>query len=496
MKYILALDQGTSSSRAILFNQSAQVVGICQKELKQYYPKSGWVEQDPMEIIHSQWQVVRDLISETGIDEKEIASMAITNQRETTICWNKKNGKPVHNAIVWQDKRTVNYCRSIASEVNASIIKERTGLLADSYFSASNINWILENVYEAKQLAQKGDLLFGTVDTWLLWNATMGEVHATDISNASRTLLFNIHSLEWDEELLRIFNIPASVLPEVKPTSGCFGIVKDQGLLKHQKSVHSMVGDQQAALFGQRCFDNGMAKNTYGTGCFILMNTGTKPMYSKQGLLTTIAWQTHDEIMYALEGSVFVAGAAVKWLRDSLDIISCADETEDMASAISDDHGVYFVPAMSGLGAPYWDMSACGGVLGISHETDKRVIVRAALEAMAYQTRDVVDAMVKDAKMPLVQLHVDGGASKNNFLMQFQADIMNCSVHRAHNIEATALGAAFFAGLASGFWTKQDLKNLQLPEDNFNSRMDTTKRSFLYSGWKKAVKRVSQWNDD
>lgn len=451
MKYILSLDQGTTSSRAILFDQNGQMHSVAQKEFQQYYPHPGWVEHDATEIWETQLAVAREAIAEEGISAEDIAAIGITNQRETSILWDKRNGKPVYHAIVWQCRRTAPYCDTLQEAGWTEKIREKTGLLIDPYFSATKIRWILQNVPEAKALAESGNLLFGTIDTWLIWNLTGGQVHATDYSNASRTMLFNIHTLEWDKELLELLEIPASILPEVRPSSGVFGTALPL-LFGASIPIAGAAGDQQSALFGQACFSPGAAKNTYGTGGFLLMNTGEKPVASRHGLVTTIAWGLDGKITYALEGSIFVAGAAIQWLRDELQLISSAAETEGLCLGVADTCGVYLVPAFVGLGAPYWDPYARGILTGLTRGANRSHIVRAAVESMAYQTYDVLHAMEQDAGIPLAELRVDGGAAANTFLLQFQSDITGVPVLRPSTLETTALGAAYLAGLAVGYW--------------------------------------------
>lgn len=451
MKYILSLDQGTTSSRAILFDQNGQMHSVAQKEFQQYYPHPGWVEHDATEIWETQLAVAREAIAKEGISAEDIAAIGITNQRETAILWDKRNGKPVYHAIVWQCRRTAPYCDTLQEAGWTEKIREKTGLLIDPYFSATKIRWILQNVPEAKALAESGNLLFGTIDTWLIWNLTGGQVHATDYSNASRTMLFNIHTLEWDKELLELLEIPASILPEVRPSSGIFGAALPL-LFGASIPIAGAAGDQQSALFGQACFSPGAAKNTYGTGGFLLMNTGEKPVSSQHGLVTTIAWGLDGKITYALEGSIFVAGAAIQWLRDELKMISSAAETEELCRGVADTCGVYLVPAFVGLGAPYWDPYARGILTGLTRGANRSHIVRAAVESMAYQTYDVLHAMEQDAGIPLAELRVDGGAAANTFLLQFQSDITGVPVLRPSTLETTALGAAYLAGLAVGYW--------------------------------------------
>ncbi len=488
-KYILALDQGTSSCRAILFDKEFNVVGIEQKEFRQFYPQNSWVEQDAEEIYETQLLVAKNLINHLQINVDEIAGIGITNQRETTVLWDKNTGKPVYNAIVWQDKRTSRECDSLKKTSWKEYINEKTGLWVDAYFSATKIEWILENVEGVREKAEAGEILFGTIDTWLIWNLTGGKVHVTDYSNASRTMLFDIKKLDWDNNLLELFNIPRQILPQVVDNSSIVGYTTEN-LFGKEIPIASPIGDQQSALFGQLCTEPGMAKNTYGTGCFILMNTGTNAFNSKKGLLTTLAWGIDGKINYAVEGSVFIAGAAIKWIRDQLQLINSARETEKIALSIEDNDGVYFVPAFSGLGAPYWDMNARGAIVGLTQGATRAHIVRATLEALAYQTYDVVDAMQNDTNIRLEKLFVDGGASSNNFLMQFQADILQTEVYRPQNIETTALGSAFIAGLATGFVTFDKLKDLKKIDRVFSPKMDETLRMKYIEGWKDAVKRV------
>lgn len=490
MKYILSLDQGTTSSRAILFDQKGQMCSVAQKEFRQYYPQPGWVEHDAAEIWETQLAVAREAIANLGISAEEIAAIGITNQRETTILWDKRNGKPVHNAIVWQCRRTAPYCDSLKEAGWAEKIREKTGLLIDAYFSATKIRWILQNVPEAKALAESGNLLFGTIDTWLIWNLTGGQVHATDYSNASRTMLFNIHTLEWDKEILDLLEIPASILPEVRPSSGVFGNTLPL-LFGAAIPVSGVAGDQQAALFGQACFSPGSAKNTYGTGGFLLMNTGDEPVLSKNGLVTTIAWGLDGKITYALEGSIFVAGAAIQWLRDELHLISSAGETEALCKEVEDTCGVYLVPAFVGLGAPYWDPYARGALTGLTRGANRNHIVRATVESMAYQTYDVLHAMEQDAGIPLAELRVDGGAAANSFLLQFQSDITGVPVLRPSTLETTALGAAYLAGLAVGYW--DDLteirRNWQVSAA-FNPSLSQETAAEKVDGWHHAVQQA------
>ncbi len=488
MKYILALDQGTSSSRAILFDNRYNIVGIEQEEYPSYYPKPGWVEQNPYELWQSQINTAKRLIERLSIDPKDIAAIGITNQRETTIIWDKTNHSPVYNAIVWQDKRTADFCEELKKD-HSDLFARKTGLPIDAYFSGTKIHWILNNIEGIREKAQKGEILFGTVDTWLIWNLTGGKVHVTDYSNASRTMLYNINDLEWDREILDILDIPEQILPRVVESSKIVGYT-DKRFFGVEIPIAGIAGDQQAALFGQACFEPGMAKNTYGTGCFILMNTGDKIYKSQNGLISTIAWGLDGKVSYALEGSVFIAGAAVKWLRDGLGLIKSAAETEAMAMSVPSSEGVYFVPAFSGLGAPYWDMYARGAIVGLTQGVNKNHIVRATLESLAYQTRDVFEAMQQDSGLKLQKLYVDGGASANNFLMQFQADILNVEVYRPKNVETTALGAAYLAGLATGFVTLDRIRELKEIDRVFRPQISEKEREELYAGWKKAIRMV------
>lgn len=496
-KYILALDAGTTSSRAIIFNKDSQIVGVSQKEFRQIYPKAGWVEHDGMEIWGSQSGVAREVLETTGIRPHQIAAIGVTNQRETTILWNKETGKPIYHAIVWQCRRTAGLCDTLKKEGWLDKIKAKTGLVIDAYFSATKIAWILENVEGARELAKEGKLLFGTVDTWMIWNLTRGRVHVTDYSNASRTMLFNIHTLDWDDEILERLDIPRSMLPMVKNSSEIYGYTDPHTFGGENIPIAGIAGDQQAALFGQNCFREGMIKNTYGTGCFVLMNTGEKAVDSKHGLVTTIAWGLNGKITYALEGSVFVAGAAIQWLRDELRLVYDSPESEYFATKIDSTDGVVVVPAFTGLGAPYWDMYARGGVFGITRGTKREHLVRATLESLAYQSKDIIEAMKYDANLPILSLKVDGGASANNFLMQFQADMLDISVHRPSVIETTALGAAYLAGLAVGFWADmEEIDDVFLVERSFKPQMDIKVRERNYRYWKKAVERTMGWEED
>ena len=496
MKYIVALDQGTTSSRAIIFDHDQNIISTSQKEFTQIYPKEGWVEYDPMEIWATQYGVLQEAMAKKSISPDDIAAIGITNQRETTIIWDKNTGKPVHNAIVWQCRRTASICDSLKeTDGFEDYVRQNTGLVIDAYFSATKIKWILDNVEGAREKAERGDLLFGTVDTWLLWNLTNREVFVTDYTNASRTMLFNIKTLRWDEKILEMLDIPASMLPQVKNSSQVYGYA-GLGQQGRKVPVAGIAGDQQAALFGQACFEKGQAKNTYGTGCFILMNTGEKFVKSSNGLLTTIAIGIDDRVTYALEGSVFIAGAVVQWLRDELRLIDSASETEQLAQSIPDTGGVYLVPAFTGLGAPHWDMYARGTITGITRGTGRSHIVRAALESIAYQTRDVLDAMMQDTGINLKSLKVDGGASQNNFLMQFQSDILGKEVDRPVVTETTALGAAYLAGLATGFWKSRDeIAQKWSMDRKFMPVMNIDEREARYSKWKKAVTRATLWEE-
>lgn len=496
-KYILSLDQGTTSSRAIVFDDKGMIVGSSQKEITQIYPKAGWVEHDAMEIWGSQSGVAREVLEKTGIRPEEIAGIGITNQRETTVVWDKTTGRPVYNAIVWQCRRTAAMCEALKAKGLEDTIRNKTGLVIDAYFSATKIRWILDNVEGARDKAEKGDLLFGNIDTWLIWNLTRGRVHVTDYSNASRTMIYNIKTLQWDEELLSELDIPISMLPEVKPSSCVYGHTDPQTFGGAQIPIAGDAGDQQAALFGQVCFEAGTAKNTYGTGCFMLMNTGEKPIESKNGLITTIAWGIDDKVIYALEGSIFIAGASIQWLRDELKLVYDAAQSEYYANLVDDTNGVYVVPAFTGLGAPYWDMYARGAIVGLTRGVKREHIVRATLEAIAYQTKDVLEAMQEDSQITLKSLRVDGGASSNNFLMSFQSDILDVPVKRPLVIETTALGAAYLAGLAVGFWDSQDeIKEKWAIDREFTSTMSEDMRKKKYRGWKKAVERSMDWETE
>ena len=493
-KYIMALDQGTTSSRAILFDKRGNIVATSQKEFTQFYPQAGWVEHNPMEIWGSQSGVMREVLETNYIRPEEICAIGITNQRETTIVWEKSTGKPVYNAIVWQCRRTSEICDELKEKGYDKLIKDKTGLILDAYFSATKIKWILDNVEGAREKAENGELLFGTVDTWLIWNLTRGKVHVTDYSNAARTMLYNIKELKWDDEILEILDIPKCMLPEVKPSSCVYGHT-DEGMLSGaQIPIAGCAGDQQAALFGQTCFEEGSAKNTYGTGCFMLMNTGEKMVESKNGLLTTIAWGVDGKVEYALEGSIFIGGASIQWLRDELRILYDAGQSEFYANSVKDTNGVYVVPAFAGLGAPYWDMYARGCVMGLTRGSNRAHLVRATLESIAYQVKDVLNAMQEDSGLKLKGLRVDGGASANNFLMQFQSDILGANINRPKIVETTALGAAYLAGLAVGFYKdKEEIKSSWIIDKEFTPNMSESKRNVLYKGWKKAVSRSLLW---
>lgn len=489
-KYILSLDQGTSSSRAIVFNEQGEICSVAQKEFTQIFPKSGWVEHNPHEIWSSQASVVAEAIAKLDINGKDIAGIGITNQRETTIVWDVETEEPIYNAIVWQDRRTGEYCDKLKAEGMTEKIREKTGLIIDAYFSGTKIKWILDNVPGARERADKGKLRFGTVDSWLVWRLTRGEVHVTDVTNASRTMLFNIHTLDWDDELLNFFGIPRSMMPEVKSSSEVYGHTKTT-IFAHEVPIAGIAGDQQAALFGQMCIEPGAVKNTYGTGCFLLMNTGDKPIVSKNNLLTTIAWKIGDKVNYALEGSIFVGGSVVQWLRDGLGVIKSSSEIEALANTVPDTGGVYFVPALTGLAAPYWDPYARGSITGISRGTTAAHIARAALEGIALQTYDIVDCMRRDAEMPITELKVDGGASRNNLMMQFQSDILNVPVFRPRVTETTALGAAYLAGLAVGYWSGIDeVKRQWQVENKFEPQTDLESVKKVVDGWHDAVGRT------
>lgn len=495
-KYIMALDRGTTSSRCIIFDKDGNIIKVAQKEFKQIYPNPGWVEHDAMEIWGSQSGVMREAVDTAGINPEEIAAIGITNQRETTVVWDKNTGKPIYNAIVWQCRRTSEICDNLKEKGLTECIREKTGLIIDAYFSATKVKWILDNVEGARERAEKGELLFGTIDTWLIWKLTGGKVHVTDYSNASRTMMYNINTLEWDKDILKELDIPEIMLPEVKESSCIYGYT-DSGLFADIRiPISGCAGDQQSALFGQNCFEEGTAKNTYGTGCFLLMNTGEKPVKSENGLLTTISWGVGGKVEYALEGSIFMGGASIQWLRDELRMIKSAADSEKYAMRVEDTNGVYVVPAFTGLGAPYWDMYARGTIVGLTRGAKKEHLIRATLESIAYQTKDVLEAMQNDAKMELKALKVDGGASNNNFLMQFQSDILNVKIDRPKIVETTALGAAYLAGLAVGFFkSKEDIKKRWVCDREFTPKMNEETREKSYKGWKKAVERSLAWEE-
>lgn len=491
--YIIAIDQGTTSCRALIFDNQGRVIGGRSKEFEQIYPKPGWVEHDPMEILNVQAWVIKEAMEDYNIDAHEIACMGITNQRETVVLWDKNTGEPVYNAIVWQCRRTADVCERLMEDGYEDAIREKTGLVVDAYFSGSKIGWILDNVDGVREKAKKGEILMGTMDTWLIWNFTRGKDHVTDYTNASRTMLFNIDELCWDRELLELFDIPISILPKVKDSSGHFGHVH-RDWFGVDIPITGVAGDQQAALFGQLCFERGMAKNTYGTGCFLLMNTGEHRIESKHRLLTTIAWGLDGKVCYALEGSVFIAGAAVQWLRDEMGILETAAQSEELAIKVEDTNGVYVVPAFTGLGAPYWDMYARGTIVGLSRGSNRNHIVRATLESLAYQARDVLEAMQADSNIYLKELRVDGGASANNFLMQFQSDLLDVPVVRPQYIETTAQGAAYLAGIGYGIWgDKEDIAKGLEHDRVFYPDMDEHIRSEKYKNWERAVERSAGW---
>lgn len=488
-KYVMSIDQGTTSTRAVLIDRDGNIAASNQREYTQYFPHSGWVEHNANEIWSSVLSVVAGVMIENGITPAEIDSIGITNQRETTVVWNKHTGLPVHNAIVWQSRQTADICFDLKNRGYESLFKEKTGLVIDPYFSGTKVKWILDNVEGAREKAENGDLLFGTIDSWIIWKFTEGAQHVTDYTNASRTLLYNIYDLKWDDELLSILQVPKTMLPEVKSSSEIYGYTTKSHFFGYNIPIAGIAGDQQAALFGQTCFDEGDAKNTYGTGCFLLLNTGTEPTTSDNGLLTTIAIGIDGQVNYALEGSIFVAGSAIQWLRDSLEFFQDSKVSEQYAQQVESSEGVYVVPAFTGLGAPYWDSEARGAMFGLSRGATKAHISRATLEAVAYQTKDVLDAMQLDSNIVIDCLHVDGGASANNFLMQFQADILNAKVERPKILESTALGAAYLAGLASGFFeSKEELKKLSKTDSTFTPLMKDDKRAALYNGWKNAVR--------
>ena len=488
MKYIIALDQGTTSSRALLINEVGKLIDVKQKEFKQIFPKQGWVEHDPIEILNTQLEVFEELISTISLSD--IISIGITNQRETTVIWDKETGKPLYNAIVWQDKRTSGICDQMKKDGLESYTRENTGLDIDSYFSATKINWIIENVEGVKTKINENKVLFGTIDTWLIYNMTSFKNHVTDYTNASRTMIYNIKNLEWDDKLCDYLKIPKSILPEVINSSSDFGNFNYNGF---EIPIHGVAGDQQAALFGQSCFEDGMVKNTYGTGCFLLMNTGKNFKLSENGLITTLACSFDDKVNYALEGSVFIAGAAIQWLRDSLKVIGKASETEKIAQSIEKLHDIYVVPAFAGLGAPYWDMYSRGAIFGLTRDTGVDHIIKATLESLAYQTKDIIDVMEKDSGIKLKSLKVDGGACMNNYLMQFQSDLLDCEVLRPEIIETTAMGAGYLAGLQSNIWDKDQIIKNQKIDRSFNPTINDSEREKMYRGWKKAVNRTFNW---
>lgn len=492
-KYVMALDAGTTSNRCILFNEKGEICSMAQKEFTQYFPKPGWVEHDPGEIWSTQLAVARQAMNEIHASASDIAAIGITNQRETAIVWDKNTGKPVYNAIVWQCRRTSEYCDSLKEKGLTEMFQKKTGLVIDAYFSGTKVKWILDHVEGARERANRGELLFGTVETWLIWKLTKGAVHVTDYSNASRTMLFNINTLKWDDEILKELDVPKSMLPQAKPSSEIYGET-DPSFFGGRIPIAGAAGDQQAALFGQTCFEKGEAKNTYGTGCFLLMNTGETPVFSKNGLVTTIAWGIDGTVHYALEGSVFVAGAAIQWLRDELRLIDSASDTEYLAQKVEDSNGCYVVPAFTGLGAPYWDQYARGTIVGLTRGVNKDHIIRATLESLAYQVNDVLEAMKADSGILLSALKVDGGASANNFLMQAQADVSQAPVHRPNCVETTAMGAAYLAGLAVGYWKdKEDVKKNWTIDRIFQPQIAKETRQKMLSGWKKAVRYAHGW---
>ena len=493
-KYILALDQGTTSSRSVVFDKKGNIVSVAQKEFTQYFPKPGWVEHDPLEIWSSQVSTAAEATTKKGIYGADIAAIGITNQRETVVVWDRKTGKPVYNAIVWQDKRTSNYCDELKSQGKSKLIRQKTGLVIDSYFSGTKVKWILDNVEGARKKAEAGDLIMGTIDSWLIWNMTKGELHITDVTNASRTLLFNINTLEWDDELLELFNIPKSMLPQVKQSSEIYGST-NPNFFASKIPIAGIAGDQQAALFGQMCTKPGMVKNTYGTGCFMLMNIGEKPIVSENNLLTTVAWSINGKTHYALEGSIFIAGAVVQWLRDSLKIIKKSEDVEKLAASVDSTEGVYLVPAFAGLGAPYWNQHAKGSIFGLTRGSMDAHIARAALESIAFQTMDVLKAMEADSKISIKELRVDGGATVNNLLMQFQADVLNTSTVRPKVIETTVMGAAYLAGLAVGFWESlEEIQEIWQVDANFDPTTERKEIEQNIKGWYRAIDAVEYWS--
>jgi glycerol kinase len=494
-EFILSLDQGTTSSRAIVFDRNGLPAAVSQKEFTQFYPKPGWVEHDAEEIWSTQVGVAHEAITKAGIESANIAAIGITNQRETTVVWNRKTGKPIYNAIVWQDRRTAGFCDQLKSDGKSRIILEKTGLIIDAYFSATKVRWILDNVKGARKMTEDGQLAFGTIDSWLVWNLTRGGLHITDVTNASRTMLFNIHTLQWDEELLQLFNIPTNMLPEVRSSSEVYG--KSVGQFATEIPIAGIAGDQQAALFGQMCIEPGMVKNTYGTGCFMVMNIGTKPIESKSQLLTTIAWKIGDETQYALEGSIFIAGAVVQWLRDGLGVIKKSEDVEELATSVMDSDGIYFVPAFAGLGAPHWNQHARGTMVGITRGSTSAHIARAAIDSIAYQTLEVLLAMQNDSGIEIRELRVDGGATVNNQLMQFQSDLLQTKVVRPKITETTALGAAYLAGLAVKYWSDIDeIKHQWQVDRTFSPQIKSEETLSLVKGWHRAVKAAKAWADD
>lgn len=492
--YILAIDQGTTGSAALLFNAGGQAISSARREVRQIYPRAGWVEHDPGELLSTSLTVAREALRKAGITASQVNGIGITNQRETTIVWDRSTGEPVSNAIVWQCRRTAPLCEELKQRGFSQPVREKTGLIIDAYFSATKLRWILDHIPQGQRRAEQGELLFGTVDSWLIWNLTGGTVHITDYSNASRTMLFNIHSLQWDRDILAALNIPAAILPQVMPSSQVYGETADGLLGNSRVPLSAIVGDQQSALFGHACFDTGMAKNTYGTGSFVLLNSGSHPVHPQQGLVTTIAWGLGNNISYAVEGSIFITGAAIQWLRDGLGIINNAAESEPLARSVPDNGGVYFVPAFVGLGAPHWDMYARGLIIGVTSGTTKGHLARAALEAIAYQTRDVIEAMSTEAGLQVPLLRVDGGGTANSFLMQFQADILGIPIQVAQIAETTALGAAYLSGLAVGLWKNTDeITRLWRSSKTYEPDMSTDQRESLYADWKRAVERSHHW---
>jgi glycerol kinase len=495
-KYILALDQGTTSSRAIIFNHSGAIISVAQEEFKQYFPKPGWVEHDPIEIWSTQSGVAQQAIEKSDFSAENIAAIGITNQRETVLVWDKNTGEPVYNAIVWQDKRTSNYCDELKEQGHAESVREKTGLVVDSYFSGTKVKWILDNVDGAREKANDGDLLMGTIDTWLIWKLTNGEVHVTDVSNASRTLLYNINTMSWDADLLKLLDVPESMLPQVRQSSEVYG--KTKGIFDNVEiPIAGIAGDQQAALFGQMCTKKGMVKNTYGTGCFMLMNIGDKPQVSTKGLLTTVAWKINNKTTYAYEGSIFIAGAVVQWLRDGLKIIEKSSDVESLAASVEDTGGVYFVPAFAGLGAPHWNQKAQGTMFGITRGTTDAHVARAALEAIAFQTLDILKAMESDSGISIKELRVDGGATVNNMLMQFQSDVLNTKTVRPQVVETTAMGAAFLAGLAVGYWKDSDeIQSIWKTDASFSPIEEREDIDQKIKGWYRAIKTLEYWTEN